>query len=373
MRETKRKEVPVGEVAVTGGGGRLACAYVIHAVGPDGAVNSPAQCQYGLNKVIGSILSAAEWYHATSIVIPAISCGIYGVSKDLVAQCIIDTILGFKYTKPSPILSDIRIVILDGPTHSCFARHFEEKLQPSKKHLGRSTHAHTHKIHPGKPDMNEEGKTLPIEEVMLYPDDMSWIMPLLRRAAPKWKLILTEIGVPNDYIMSLMKRRKDGVVLLEMGVSKWLRGHAPPGATLADLVKALCGVEVGEEEVASEILKVCLQKRGMAGEESCSGLPDVKYPTLPDYSAGATSNPHDTRKDSTDKKECPICLEKYLSPVSTKCDHTFCKHCIERSLKNDPYCPICKTPSACHYWDTTTWGIHETHETATLSSWSQGL
>ena len=92
-------------------------------------------------------------------------------------------------------------------------------------------------------------------EVVLYPDDMSWIMPLLRRAAPKWKLILTEIGMPNDQIMSLMKRRKDGVVLLEMGVSKWLREHTPPGATLADLVKALCGVEVGEEEVASEILK----------------------------------------------------------------------------------------------------------------------
>ena len=273
MRERRGKEVPVGEVAVTQGGGKLACKHVIHVVGPDGYKHSQTQCEHLVKQAVHNTLKAAERLNATSIVLPAISCGIFGVSKDLVAHCMIDTILGFNYTKPSPILSDIRIVILDGPTHSCFACHFEEKLNPSKKIPGRSTHAHTHKIHPSKPDMNEEGKTLPIEgehiaedistqlplffytEVVLYPDDMSWIMPLLRRAAPKWKLILTEIGMPNDQIMSLMKRKKDEVVLLEMGVSKWLREQPRPGATLADLVKALCGMEVGEEEVASEILK----------------------------------------------------------------------------------------------------------------------
>ena len=64
-------------------------------------------------------------------------------------------------------------------------------------------------------------------------------MPLLRRAAPKWKLILTEIGMPNDYIM---KHTINEVVVLEIGMSKWLGEHTHLGATLVDLVKALRGM-----------------------------------------------------------------------------------------------------------------------------------
>ena len=164
MREERKgKEVPVGGVAVTHGEGELKCRRVIHAVGPDGTAHSSTQCEKLLNQVIHNTLKAAENIGATSIVLPAISCGIFGVSKDLVAHCIIDTILGFNYNKPAPILSDIRIVILDGPTHSCFARHFEQKLQPSKKHPGQGAHAHTPKVKPSKPSMKEGEKTLALE------------------------------------------------------------------------------------------------------------------------------------------------------------------------------------------------------------------
>ena len=129
MRERRGKEVPVGEVAVTQGGGKLACKHVIHVVGPDGYKHSQTQCEHLVKQAVRNTLNAAERLNATSIVLPAISCGVFGVSKDLVAHCVIDTILGYNYTKPSPILSDIRIVILDGPTHSCFARHFQQKAQ----------------------------------------------------------------------------------------------------------------------------------------------------------------------------------------------------------------------------------------------------
>ena len=134
---------------------------------------------------------------------------------------------------------------------------------------------------------------------MLYPDDISWIMPLLRRAAPKWKLILMKIGFPNDYIMNVTTRKKDDGIILDKAVGKWIREHTPPGATLADLLKALCNAEVKEGELGSEIMKgnsiltlsvsamitvctVCLQKRGMPKE------------TLPlhDNADEATSNPN---------------------------------------------------------------------------------
>ena len=134
------KEIPVGEVAVTHAGGKLACDLVIHAVGPDGYKHSKAQCEHLVKQVICNTLKAAERYSATSIVLPAISCGVFDVSKDLVARCIIDTILGFNFTRPSPILSDIRIVILDGPTHSCFAHYLEQIAQPHRKG---ATYSHT--------------------------------------------------------------------------------------------------------------------------------------------------------------------------------------------------------------------------------------
>ncbi|NXS96388.1 BRCA1 protein, partial [Jacana jacana] len=45
--------------------------------------------------------------------------------------------------------------------------------------------------------------------------------------------------------------------------------------------------------------------------------------------------------------ECPICLDMVKEPVSTKCDHTFCRFCmfklISKKKKGVTQCPLCKT------------------------------
>jgi hypothetical protein len=147
---------------VTHAGGKLACDLVIHAVGPDGYKHSKAQCEHLVKQVIRNTLEAAERCNATSIVLPAISCGVFDVSKDLVARCIIDTILGFNFTRPSPILSDIRIVILDGPTHSCFAHYLEQRAQPHRKGPGKGV-TYSHTVDPPKALKNTEEKPLALE------------------------------------------------------------------------------------------------------------------------------------------------------------------------------------------------------------------
>ena len=135
LMDTKRKgeEIPVGEVAVTHGGGSLQCSFVIHAVGPESRKHSPAESEHFVKCAVHNTLRAAEKYNASSIALPALSCGLFDVSKDLMAHSIIDTIIRFKYSKPPPVLSDIRIVIYDEPTHSCFAPYFTQLEKQSHK------------------------------------------------------------------------------------------------------------------------------------------------------------------------------------------------------------------------------------------------
>ena len=122
----KKGEVPVGSVGVTQGGGALKCNRVIHAVGPD-RTYSQADCERLLNRVIGEVLKCAERHNATSIAIPAISSGIFGVKKEVVARCVTDAIIAYNFSKPHPCISDIRIVIWDEPTYTPFAQYFEGK------------------------------------------------------------------------------------------------------------------------------------------------------------------------------------------------------------------------------------------------------
>ncbi|ELU10687.1 hypothetical protein CAPTEDRAFT_99768 [Capitella teleta] len=45
--------------------------------------------------------------------------------------------------------------------------------------------------------------------------------------------------------------------------------------------------------------------------------------------------------------ECPICLDLMKNAVSTKCDHKFCRLCIQKAIghKSSIPCPICKDPT----------------------------
>ena len=108
------------------GNGSLKCRYIIHAVGPNAhEINSDATCKMLLEKTVQSVLLTAEKRKVTSLAVPAISSGIFGMDKDVVAEVVISVITNYMTQQVSPTdekLGDIRIVILDKETYYPFQR-----------------------------------------------------------------------------------------------------------------------------------------------------------------------------------------------------------------------------------------------------------
>ncbi|XP_029557617.1 nuclear factor 7, brain [Salmo trutta] len=57
-----------------------------------------------------------------------------------------------------------------------------------------------------------------------------------------------------------------------------------------------------------------------------------------------------TASPLTDNLRCSICTEVFTEPVSLNCQHTFCKSCIQQSLKALQQCPLC---GSCLFRDST--------------------
>jgi len=89
-REARKKApVPLGDVAVTGGGS-LACRYVIHAVTVD---SSGTSSQEIIRLATQNTLKSAEKLKISSLAFPALGCGAGGVSVGQVATVMVEEVL----------------------------------------------------------------------------------------------------------------------------------------------------------------------------------------------------------------------------------------------------------------------------------------
>ena len=41
---------------------------------------------------------------------------------------------------------------------------------------------------------------------------------------------------------------------------------------------------------------------------------------------------------------CCVCLLPFHRPITLRCAHSFCRHCIMKALKSSPHCPLCRSP-----------------------------
>ena len=114
----QRKNIPTGTAVHTGAGGALKCKYVIHTVGPEQSIHGH-QTEHLLWSACNSTLQLAEKLGVTSLAIPPISSGLFGVPKDIVAKTIIQTVCNY-HVHTEGILQDVRIVIIDKETYLAF-------------------------------------------------------------------------------------------------------------------------------------------------------------------------------------------------------------------------------------------------------------
>lgn len=118
---SNQRVIPTGEAVITAAGGKLKCGYVVHAVGPMASEFKDINvCSQLIYNAVSCSLKQAQGVNASSIVLPALSTGVYSVDPVVSAQATFHAIETFNYN--GECLKDIRIVILDQPTYDCFVK-----------------------------------------------------------------------------------------------------------------------------------------------------------------------------------------------------------------------------------------------------------
>ena len=112
-------------VVVTGAGGYLKCKHVIHVLWPTASERTNDEDERHLQELCLQVLNAAEERGIVSISLPPIGLGYCGMSKEVVAQVLIDSALHYPYIVNSA-LKDIHIVVSDDETFAPFLRCAED-------------------------------------------------------------------------------------------------------------------------------------------------------------------------------------------------------------------------------------------------------
>ena len=127
--------VPTGSAAITGAG-RLPARYVIHAVGP---IWGSGDEERKLAAAVTSALTLADEHGVTSIAIPAISSGIYGMPKEISAHVLIRTTADYLHDHPHSPLRTVQFCSIDEVTVKAFAAQAPSVL--GEEHNDTSTRA----------------------------------------------------------------------------------------------------------------------------------------------------------------------------------------------------------------------------------------
>ena len=120
--------VQSGRVVVTGAGGNLKCEYVIHVLWPTAWERPNEGDKRHLEELCKQVLYTAEEKGMRSIALPPISSAVSNLSKEVIAQILIDSILHYPYMADSP-LKDIYIAVSDDEALAPFVTYVKDIMK----------------------------------------------------------------------------------------------------------------------------------------------------------------------------------------------------------------------------------------------------
>lgn len=122
MEELKKKYpygTTTGDAVITNSYGKIRAKFIIHTVGPvwDGGKNSEAELLYSAYYKTYQI---ADQHNCSHILMPAISCGLYGYPLKAAAKIAIRSTLDF--LKTSKYLKKVEFVLFNDDTYENFSQ-----------------------------------------------------------------------------------------------------------------------------------------------------------------------------------------------------------------------------------------------------------
>jgi len=126
-REWVRNNGPVTHAAPAyTSGGKLACRYVIHAVGP---VWGSGEEDEKLEAAVKGALARAEGLGVETLAMPAISTGIFGFPKERAARLMLEAIEGYFREKTESGITLVRLVLFDEETMKAFEKEWQRRFE----------------------------------------------------------------------------------------------------------------------------------------------------------------------------------------------------------------------------------------------------
>jgi len=141
MLHRNKRPLNVGDAVCTKGG-NLSCRYVIHTVGPRWNDHNRQRSISLLQRACMESLCLAAKLKLSSIALPAISSGIFGMPKSICAQVMFKAIEEFSSMTDAEFstLRDVRVVIIDDQTISVFREEFVKRYTSQETSSTTSPH-----------------------------------------------------------------------------------------------------------------------------------------------------------------------------------------------------------------------------------------
>lgn len=284
----KRKSLKEGQ-AVSTKSGNLPCNLVVHAVGPEYRRIGMSQSKEVLRRACFNSLRIAQEEKLTSIALPAIGSGIYGMPKDACAEVMFDAVDEFirQGDPKKKTITDIRFVNIDDASFQAFRKEFISRY-------GRN---------------GDDGRGSFLWSPTGAEGTDSSMQPSRRNRGRNKDKSSEASGT------STSPRDASGNLNFETNFHHPLDAAATGGSSLPNI--------------------------SYSGAVKKSA--DANYE---ERKMGFSLPPGENKSPADDKEgdPCPICLDTLTKPQKLKCRHTFCAECLKNALDASNKCPVCQEP-----------------------------